>query len=144
MTTWLNAAKRDALIAAMGELPSVFVHAFTAGADLPPEWSKHPHIVLQLGYSLPVPMEAFKIGESGFEATLSFNRTPYPVVVPWQNVFGIVDPKAPSTRLVFDHPPPVAPLVSPPPPPPTGLAEFLGDPDAAPKPKRPSHLRIVK
>ena len=46
-----------------------------------------PHLVLQYGHDLPIPIPDLQVDEHGVSATLSFARTPSPTVIPWSAVY---------------------------------------------------------
>ncbi len=71
---------------------SVFVHLDPRleGVKAPAWLSRQPQLVLQIGLDLPIPIPDLRIDEEGISATLSFSRTPYACVVPWDSVFALV------------------------------------------------------
>lgn len=71
---------------------SLFVHLDPRndGAKVPAWLSRQPQLVLQVGLDLPIPIPDLRIDAEGIFATLSFSRTPYACVVPWDSVFALV------------------------------------------------------
>jgi hypothetical protein len=58
---------------------------------VPKHLKTQKHTVLLFGYNMPVPINDLKIEENvGIAGTLSFNRSPFYVFVPWDIVFGLV------------------------------------------------------
>lgn len=60
------------------------------GVVVPPDLSGQPLLVLRIGLDMPVPIPDLDISDQLVQATLSFNREPYHVKVPWHAVFGMV------------------------------------------------------
>jgi stringent starvation protein B len=60
------------------------------GVDVPAHLCGQPLLVLRIGFDMPVPIPDLTLGRQRLEATLSFNREPYYVRVPWAAVFGMV------------------------------------------------------
>jgi len=98
---------------------------------LPEHLRDQKMLTLRLGRALPVPVKDLFFDGDGFSATLSFNRVPRSVFVPWESVVGIVgctDAGRPEVSVAWEracH----EPEKSQPAPAPT---------------KRGSHLRLVK
>jgi hypothetical protein len=71
---------------------TVFVHLDPReDAVMVPEWLKRqPQLVLQVGLDLPVPIPDLRVDDVGVYGTLSFNRTAFTCVVPWDAVFAVV------------------------------------------------------
>lgn len=71
---------------------SVFIHLDPRSQDVVvPPWLKHePHLVLQIGTDMLIPIPDLDVNDAGFSATLSFARTPYKCIVPWKYVWAIV------------------------------------------------------
>ncbi len=56
-----------------------------------PEWlRKQPQLVLQIGLDMPIPIPDLRVDDNGVTGSLSFNRTPFLCVVPWDAVFAVV------------------------------------------------------
>jgi len=60
------------------------------GVSVPRRYRDQPILVLRIGLEMPIPIPDLEIDDAGITATLSFDRTPHAVVVPWQGVFGMV------------------------------------------------------
>jgi hypothetical protein len=71
---------------------SVFVHLDPRiESVLVPEWLKRqPQLVLQVGLDMQVPIPDLRMDDVGVFGTLSFNRTAFTCVVPWEAVFAVV------------------------------------------------------
>lgn len=57
-----------------------------------PRWlAKQPQLVLQVGLDMPVPITDLRVDDEGVFGTLSFNRSPFSCVIPWDAVFALAD-----------------------------------------------------
>lgn len=61
-----------------------------AGVRVPDHLAGQPLLVLRLGLDMPVPIPDLRLHSVGVEGTLSFNREPHYVTVPWGAIFGMV------------------------------------------------------
>jgi stringent starvation protein B len=68
---------------------SLHIDARRAGVVVPASFSAHPHLVLQYGRNMPVPIPDLEVTEAGVSATLSFARVPHRTYVPWSAVYVI-------------------------------------------------------
>lgn len=59
------------------------------GVVLPPHLMEFEQVVLNLGHQMAVPIPDLNLDEDGITATLSFDRSPFTVKLPWESVFGI-------------------------------------------------------
>lgn len=59
------------------------------GVELPESLSHEPHVMLQLGLDLPVPIPDLRVDRRGISGTLSFARIPFRCVIPWSAVYAI-------------------------------------------------------
>jgi stringent starvation protein B len=57
------------------------------GVVVPDSLRGEPHLVLQYGHDLPIPIPDLEIDDYGVRATLSFSRTAHRTVVPWSAVY---------------------------------------------------------
>lgn len=71
---------------------TVFVHLDPRSdtVAVPPWLKRQPQLVLQVGLDMPVPIPDLRVDDSGVLGTLSFNRTSFTCVVPWDAVFAVV------------------------------------------------------
>ena len=71
---------------------TVFVHLDprSDAVAVPPWLKRQPQLVLQVGLDMPVPIPDLRVDDSGVLGTLSFNRTSFTCVVPWDAVFAVV------------------------------------------------------
>ncbi|MEO0324350.1 MAG: ClpXP protease specificity-enhancing factor SspB, partial [Myxococcota bacterium] len=61
-----------------------------------PAWlRKQPQLVLQVGLDMPVPIPDLKVDDQGVSGTLSFNRSPFHIRVPWDAVYALVSEDGP-------------------------------------------------
>jgi stringent starvation protein B len=68
---------------------SLHLDARRPGVVVPAPFSSHPHLVLQYGKNMPVPIPDLEATEAGVSATLSFSRVPHRTYVPWSAVYVI-------------------------------------------------------
>lgn len=59
------------------------------GVELPDSLSNEPHVMLQIGLDLPVPIPDLRVDTRGICGTLSFARSPFRCVIPWSAVYAI-------------------------------------------------------
>lgn len=69
----------------------ISVHLDARGDDVivPSYLKTTPHLMLDIGYNLPVPIRDLVIDEKGICATLSFSRQQFFCVIPWSSIFAI-------------------------------------------------------
>src|SRR3954471_2142711 len=80
--------KQQAFLALLREgWTSLHLDARRAGVIVPPHLRGEPHLVLQYGYDLPIPILDLEVDEHGVHATLSFSKNPQRTVVPWSAVY---------------------------------------------------------
>lgn len=88
MTADERPSKRDAFVAFLRDgWVSLHLDARRPGVVVPPDFSKEPHLVLQYGRNMPIPIPDLEITDDGVSATLSFKRTPHRTRVPWSAVY---------------------------------------------------------
>jgi stringent starvation protein B len=81
-------SKRDAFIAFLREgWVSLHLDARRTGVSVPPSFATEPHLVLQYGRNMPIPIPDLEVTDDGVSATLSFARTPHRTHVPWSSVY---------------------------------------------------------
>ncbi len=83
--------KQDVALALL-EQASMYIHLDPrADAVQVPAWfKKQPQLVLQVGLNMAVAIPDLHVDERGLSCTLSFNRTPFFCMIPWQAVFALV------------------------------------------------------
>jgi hypothetical protein len=71
---------------------SLFLHLDPRVGDVVvPPWLRHQaQLVLQVGFDMPIPINDLRVDENGVFGTLSFSRTPFSCLVPWNAVFALV------------------------------------------------------
>ena len=113
---------------------------------------REPHLVLQYGHDLPIPIPDLEIDDYGVRATLSFSRTAHRTVVPWSAVYVVACDDGRGILYSEDVPQDVAVIAarstSDAPPPDIGAeaeaeAEIEAEEMAAMPAPRPSLLRSV-
>jgi stringent starvation protein B len=83
-------SKHQAFLALLQEgRPSLHLDARREGVVVPEHLKADPHLVLQYGIDLPIPINDLVVDERGVRATLSFSRTPHGTFVPWAAVYVI-------------------------------------------------------
>jgi stringent starvation protein B len=81
-------SKREAFLAFLREgWVSLHLDARRPGVEVPETFAAEPHLVLQYGRNMPIPIPDLDVTEQGVSATLSFSRTPYRTQVPWSAVY---------------------------------------------------------
>jgi stringent starvation protein B len=81
-------SKRDAFASFLREgWVSLHLDARRAGVSVPPMFASEPHLVLQYGRNMPVPIPDLEVTDDGVTATLSFSRNPHRTHVPWSAVY---------------------------------------------------------
>ena len=129
-------AKKDVVLALL-ENTDVFVHLDPRRENVrvPPWFKNQPHLVLQIGLNMPVPIRDLEVDESSVSCTLSFNRSPFFCHIPWTAVYALVGSDGRAMVWPDDIPPEVA-------------AQAAKAAQAAqsqePKKDRKKHLRSVK
>ncbi len=70
---------------------SLFIHLDprASGVMVPPWFRKQPHLVLQVGLNMAVPIHDLRVEDEGISCTLSFNRAPFFCVMPWSAIFAL-------------------------------------------------------
>jgi hypothetical protein len=69
---------------------------------------KQPHLILQVGLNMPVPIPDLEVDDDGISCTLSFNRSPFWCKLPWHCVYALVSKDARGMVWPDDVPPEVA------------------------------------
>jgi stringent starvation protein B len=84
-------SKKDQLLKLL-DRGSVFVHLDPRreGVTVPPWFCHKPQLVLQLGRNFAIPIPDLEIDEYGVSCTLSFNRTPFHCMLPWDAIYALV------------------------------------------------------
>ena len=81
-------SKYEAFLALLQEgRPSLHLDARRSGVIVPAHLRAEPHLVLQYGHDLPIPIPDLEVDEHGVRATLSFSKNPQRTVVPWSAVY---------------------------------------------------------
>lgn len=75
-----------------------------AGVSVPLGYGDQALLVLRIGLEMPIPIPDLEIDEVGIRATLSFDRTPHAVFVPWESVFGLVTEQGQGLLWTTDVP----------------------------------------
>ena len=146
-------SKQQAFLALLREgWTSLHLDARRAGVVVPDSLRREPHLVLQYGHDLPIPIPDLEIDDYGVRATLSFSRTAHRTVVPWSAVYVVACDDGRGILYSEDVPQDVAVIAarsaSDAPPPEIGAeveaeAEIEAEEMAAMPAPRPSLLRSV-
>jgi stringent starvation protein B len=77
---------------ALIEQSSVHLHLDprAPGVVVPAWFKQQPQLVLQIGMNMPVPIPDLYFDDEKMSCTLSFNRSPFFCIVPWDAVFAMV------------------------------------------------------
>jgi stringent starvation protein B len=88
MTSNDRPTKQQAFMAFLSEgWVSIHLDARRAGVSVPAGLTISPHLVLQYGRDMPIPIPDLEVTDEGVFATLSFQRTPHRTFVPWEAVY---------------------------------------------------------
>jgi stringent starvation protein B len=112
-------SKREAFLAFLREgWVSLHLDARRAGVEVPTTFVAEPHLVLQYGRNMPIPIPDLDVTDQGVSATLSFSRTPFRTHVPWSSVYVVACTDGRGILYYEDVPQEVS-LSAPPTPTPT-------------------------
>ncbi|OJY30875.1 MAG: hypothetical protein BGO98_29385 [Myxococcales bacterium 68-20] len=90
MTQLLPPKKEVALALLERSNVDVYLDPRANGVVVPPQFRKEPRLILKIGLNMPVPIPDLRLDDESMSCTLSFNRTKFFCVVPWQSVFAMV------------------------------------------------------
>jgi len=92
------------------ESSDVFIHLDPRKEHVavPLHLRKQPHLILQVGLNMPVPIPDLEVDDDGISCTLSFNRSPFWCKLPWDAVYALVSKDARGMVWPDDVPPEVA------------------------------------
>jgi stringent starvation protein B len=91
---------------------TLHLDARCSGVVIPPEFVHEPHLILQFGHDMPIPIPDLEVTDEGVSATLSFWRTPHHTFVPWSAVYALASADGRGVRYHDDIPAEVSlPLV---------------------------------
>ncbi|MFO0565770.1 MAG: ClpXP protease specificity-enhancing factor SspB [Polyangiaceae bacterium] len=101
--------KKDVVLALL-EQSDVFVHLDPRKDEVRvPQWfKKQPHLVLQIGLNMPVPIRDLEVNDDSISCTLSFNRSPFFCFLPWSAIYALVGSDGRAMVWPDDVPPEVA------------------------------------
>jgi stringent starvation protein B len=68
----------------------VYLDPRSKGVVVPPQFRKEPRLILKIGLNMPVPIPDLRLDDESMSCTLSFSRSPFFCVVPWESVFAMV------------------------------------------------------
>jgi stringent starvation protein B len=77
------------------------------GVVVPDSLRGEPHLVLQYGHDLPIPIPDLEVDDYGVRATLSFSRAAHRTVVPWSAVYVVACDDGRGVLYSEDVPPDV-------------------------------------
>ena len=80
-----------------GGTAQVLINAKNGGLSLPDFLLGNSQVVLNLSWAFGVPMN---FGNEGFTARLSFDGKPFDCEVPWDLVYGVIDPSTGINRIL--------------------------------------------
>ena len=101
-------SKQQAFLALLREgWTSLHLDARRPGVVVPPQLHGEPHLVLQYGHDLPIPIPDLEVDEYGVRATLSFSRAAHRTVVPWSAVYVVACDDGRGVLYSEDVPPDV-------------------------------------
>jgi stringent starvation protein B len=101
-------SKQQAFLALLREgWTSLHLDARRPGVVVPEPLHGEPHLVLQYGHDLPIPIPDLEVDDYGVRATLSFSRTAHRTVVPWSAVYVVACDDGRGVLYSEDVPPDV-------------------------------------
>jgi stringent starvation protein B len=101
-------SKQQAFLALLREgWTSLHLDARRPGVIVPPQLRGEPHLVLQYGHDLPIPIPDLEVDDYGVHATLSFSRAAHRTVVPWSAVYVVACDDGRGVLYSEDVPPDV-------------------------------------
>lgn len=59
------------------------------GVALPEKYMGQAKVVIEIGLNMPVPIPDLVVDADGVRGTLSFDRAPFAVVLPWACIYGV-------------------------------------------------------
>ena len=101
-------SKQQAFLALLREgWTSLHLDARRPGVIVPEQLRGEPHLVLQYGHDLPIPIPDLEVDDYGVHATLSFSRAAHRTVVPWSAVYVVACDDGRGVLYSEDVPPDV-------------------------------------
>jgi stringent starvation protein B len=101
-------SKQQAFLALLREgWTSLHLDARRPGVNVPQQLRGEPHLVLQYGHDLPIPIPDLEVDDYGVHATLSFSRAAHRTVVPWSAVYVVACDDGRGVLYSEDVPPDV-------------------------------------
>ena len=108
MSSSQRPSKQQAFLALLREgWTSLHLDARRAGVVVPEQLHGEPHLVLQYGHDLPIPIPDLEVDDYGVRATLSFSRAAHRTVVPWSAVYVVACDDGRGVLYSEDVPPDV-------------------------------------
>jgi len=108
MSSSQRPSKQQAFLALLREgWTSLHLDARRPGVVVPAQLHGEPHLVLQYGHDLPIPIPDLEVDEYGVRATLSFSRAAHRTVVPWSAVYVVACDDGSGVLYAEDVPPDV-------------------------------------
>jgi stringent starvation protein B len=135
-------SKREAFLAFLREgWVSLHLDARRSGVAVPDSFAAEPHLVLQYGRNMPIPIPDLDVTDQGVSATLSFSRTPCLTHVPWSAVYVVACTDGRGILYYEDVPQEVS-LSAPPTPPPVPRPTASYDDEATADSPSPALQRL--
>src|SRR4051812_19987185 len=101
-------SKQQAFLALLREgWTSLHRDARRPGVVVPQPLRGEPHLVLQYGHDLPIPIPDLEVDDYGVRATLSFSRAAHRTVIPWSAVYVVACDDGRGVLYSEDVPPDV-------------------------------------
>lgn len=107
---------KETVLAALLNEGSVYVRldASYPGASLPKQHRENTELLLEIGYSMVIPIPDLVADKVGISGTLSFGRAPYFCLIPWAAVYGAAATQGASPASVSWPQPKAKRTVEPP------------------------------
>jgi stringent starvation protein B len=114
MSSTERPSKQQAFLALLKEgWTSLHLDARRDGVVVPECFGKEPHLILQYGHDLPIPIPDLEIDEEGVHATLSFSRREHLTYVPWSAVYAVTGVDGRGILFAEDVPSDVSVIAAP-------------------------------
>src|SRR5262245_63262078 len=108
MSSSQRPSKQQAFLALLREgCTALHLDARRPGVVVPTQLHGEPHLVLQYGHDLPIPIPDLEVDEYGVRATLSFSRAAHRTIVPWSAVYVVACDDGRGVLYSEDVPPDV-------------------------------------
>lgn len=87
-----SAGTKKGIVEAIVDGENVLIHLDPRrdGVKVPKRFRRKPHLILEIGKDMLIPIPDLEIMERGICATLSFSRKPFRCFLPWASIYAAV------------------------------------------------------